>query len=71
MALATDELYQIWWDHGDAATYTQPTSVRLEVSDLMASSRNDNSLPEHLFVTLNYTQVRNRTSFCVMWRNLA
>lgn len=57
MALATDELYQLWWDHKDAATYTQPQSVRLQVSDLMAESRADASKPEHLFITFNYTQV--------------
>lgn len=36
---------------------TSPESMRLEVTNLLPALVNSTSLPEHIFLTLNYTQV--------------
>lgn len=51
--LASDERYHLWWNNANPI----PDRYRLEVTDLLKTSRVNNSLPEAIYVTMPYTDV--------------
>jgi hypothetical protein len=46
------EHYHVWWP-----PVSSPQSVRVEVTNLRDATKTDSTIPEHLFLTFNYTQV--------------
>ena len=50
--IVVGEHYKIWF-----SVDTSPESLRLEVTNLLPAPVNTTLPPEHIFLTLNYTQV--------------
>jgi hypothetical protein len=65
MPLATDEHYQLSWD-----APSTPESFRLEISDLKNASRTDATIPEFIFVTVNYSQPWGYVGTKIGWNDL-